>query len=296
MKKRLHYGSFLLLANGILVVLSLGIWYNHMWGGSQVGFFGALQLITLPILGCHLLFALIWILKRSKWALLSLFVLALSYWSFGDFLKFRGSAIENNTGFSLMSYNAKGFNRFGWIKIPKAGDSISAFMKEVDPDILCIQEHNLIRNKQLRQYPNKMATPSGTHKSKQAIFSKFPIIGEGSLDLPKSGNNIVFADIVIATDTIRVYNVHLESFKIVPDHTDVSSKTSERLYQRITSTIERQRAQVQLLNQHISGSPYKVVVCGDFNNTQFFGYIVYWPMTWATAFKLRVKALVVPTV
>ena len=171
--------------------------------------------------------------------------------------------------FTVMSYNAMLFNRFNHIGVPHAGDSISAFINEKSPDILCLQEHSRIRYRQLEQYRYRSETPYNTPRTVQAIFSKYPIIGRGSLNLPESTNNIIFADVAINNDTIRVYNVHLESFKIVPNDTDISSKASERVYQRIKSTITTQRRQAKLLREHISASPFSALVCGDFNNTQF---------------------------
>ena len=261
----------MLLINTILGLLSLGILYNYFWGGSQVGFFGALQLITPLILVVHFIFIVLWILKRTKWAVISLFILVLSYLSFDGFFKLglNENTSTTNDKLSLMSYNAMGFNRFEWIEIPEAGDSILAFIRTKSPDILCIQEHHLIHDEALGHYDFKMETPYEDKRSKQAIFSKYPIVGQGFLNLPKSVNNILFADILLANDTIRVYNVHLQSFGIVPDQTDISSQESTRLYQRVITTLTKQREQALLLRNHMLKSPYKVLVLGDFNNTQF---------------------------
>ena len=250
-------------------MLSLGIVFNYFFGGTVVGFFGVLQLLTLPILISHFILFIIWVFLKSKWAMMPFCVLLVSYLTFGDFVKIgvRGS-IEDG-GFSIMSYNVKGFNRYRWIKTREAGDSISKFINSISPDIVCIQEHERVRYKQLGQYPYRAETPYNLKRTTQAIFSKFPIVGQGSLNPPNSNNNIIFANLVMSQDTIRVYNVHFESFKIVPEKTNISNGRSEKVYQRMRSTITRQREQAQLLKNHISKSPYKVLVCGDFNNTQF---------------------------
>lgn len=168
-----------------------------------------------------------------------------------------------------MSYNAMGFNRYQWIKVPNAGDKISNFIREENPDILCLQEHSRIRYKQLTQYPHKIETAYSVPRSIQAIFSKFPIISQGELNPPNTTNNIIYADIVMDRDTIRVYNVHLQSFQIVPSDANLTSTQSGKLYRPMITTFAKQMEQVKMLKAHISKSPYKVVVCGDFNNTQF---------------------------
>jgi len=52
----------------------------------------------------------------------------------------------------------------------------------------------------------------------QAIFSKFPIVKSGSIEFPNTANNAIYADIVKGSDTIRIYNVHLQSLRIAANN------------------------------------------------------------------------------
>ena len=177
---------------------------------------------------------------------------------------------KKTSDLKIMSYNAWGFNKNGWIKKPGIGDSISSFIKDIDPDILCIQEHNRIRYKQLRQFRYRSETPYSAPRTIQAIFSKYPIINNGSLDLPGTINNIIYADIVFEKDTLRVYNIHLQSFSIIPSTDNFSGgEKSERTYKRLVNTFSKQLEQAEIFRNHLNKSPYKNIVCGDFNNTQF---------------------------
>src|SRR5690606_6804851 len=95
-------------------------------------------------------------------------------------------------------------------------------------------------------------------------------IAQGSLDLPGTINNIIYADIVHGTDTLRVYNVHLQSFSIIPSTAAFTDgKRSERTYHRLVSTFKKQLAQAKIFRDHMASSPYVNVVGGDLNNTQF---------------------------
>ncbi|MCR9226917.1 MAG: endonuclease/exonuclease/phosphatase family protein [Flavobacteriaceae bacterium] len=169
-----------------------------------------------------------------------------------------------------MSYNVWGFNKNGWMKQPGIGDSIVRFVKNQDPTVLCVQEHSRIRYRQLSQYKYRSETPYSTPRTTQAIFSKYPIVGEGSLDLPGTINNIIYADIAVGKDTLRVYNVHLQSFNIVPSNDNFSDgEKSEKTYKKLVETFSKQLEQAEILRGHIQQSPYANIVCGDFNNTQF---------------------------
>ncbi|WP_131819027.1 endonuclease/exonuclease/phosphatase family protein [Flagellimonas flava] len=170
-----------------------------------------------------------------------------------------------------MSYNVMGFNKHGWLRIPDVEAKISDLIVLEDPDVICIQEYNETSDDWLDTYPYRRVAPYSrtVKRTIQAILSKYPIINNGSLNLPQTSNNIIYADLVVSTDTIRVYNTHLESFKIVPSSRTFSSDQSEKNYKRLVSTFAKQQEQVKILNEHRAKSPYKTIVCGDFNNTQF---------------------------
>ena len=168
-----------------------------------------------------------------------------------------------------MSYNVRLFNKFKWIESETVGDEIVKFVDEKSPDILSVQEHHRIWNKKLEQYPFRTETPDNTERAVQAIFSKYPIVGKGSLNPKKTSNNTIYADILFKNDTVRVYNVHLQSFAVVPEVNSLQNENSGRLLKRISLGIQKQKEQAELLVKHMQASKYPVVLTGDFNNTQF---------------------------
>lgn len=263
----------IILAINILIALLLGI----------ISVFSFLPFQPIPVLSVlslfvpflfilNILFLLYWLFRKRKRAVYSLSALLVGYISFGFFYGFSKSDTvkEEPIDLKIMTYNVWGFNKNGWIKEPGVGDSIIEFIKKENPDILCIQEYDRNRHRQLRQYPYRSETPYSAKKTTQAIFSKYPIVGNGSLDLPGTINNIIYADIVHGADTIRVYNIHLQSFNIVPRAASFSNgDKSEKAYRRLVNTFTMQLEQAKIFREHIEKSPFTNIVCGDFNNTQF---------------------------
>jgi endonuclease/exonuclease/phosphatase family metal-dependent hydrolase len=111
-----------------------------------------------------------------------------------------------------------------------------------------------------------------------AIFSAFPIIGNGKIIFDKNSNNVcIYSDIKIDKDTVRVYNVHLQSihlgyedYKFVDDvmnnkETEELEK-SKNILKRIKRAFIKRSIQTELVAEHIAKSPYPVIVCGDFND------------------------------
>ena len=225
------------------------------------------------VLFAHIFFVIILAFQKHRFFIVSFLLLVSSYFVFGAFFKIDSneSTDSEQDALSIMTFNVWGFNKYEWIKEPNIGHKIIEFMKEKEPDVICIQEHDLYRYKEIPNYSYKSGTPRSQwdQKSMQGIFSKYPIISEGSLDLPNSRNNIIFADILYKNDTLRIYNVHLQSYNIIPSRETFSEKESEKNYRKVTTTFQKQLEQAIIFKEHRASSPYRTIVCGDFNNTQF---------------------------
>ena len=70
-------------------------------------------------------------------------------------------------------------------------------------------------------------------------------------------------------DTIRIYNVHLESLRINTKIESLKNEDSELLFNRVGTTFKMQQFQTELFLMHKKQCKYKMVICGDFNNTAF---------------------------
>jgi endonuclease/exonuclease/phosphatase family metal-dependent hydrolase len=167
-----------------------------------------------------------------------------------------------------MTFNTRDFGFKGRAKKILTGNEIVNFIIDEDPDIVCFQEFNRGGLVQLKKYPFKYITPYYSLKSAQAIISKYPIVSSGSLQFPDTANNALFADIKYEGDTIRVYNLHLQSFQIIPSRVKTIRRAT-RAYKKMIKTFQLQEQQVQLFDNHRKESPYRTIVCAEFNNTPF---------------------------
>ena len=206
--------------------------------------------------------------------LLSLLVLLLGYNYITGFVKIpEGDSDENSkSDFSLMSYNVRMFNAYEWSDRKDIPEKITGFIKENDPDILCVQEHYIGAAELAKIYPYEYVKLKGKNAEfGSAIFSKYPIINQASLDFPQQGNNnAIYADVVIGQkDTVRVVNVHFQSLNIKPGIDDLQKEDSKKLLGRIGYGFSLQQEQAEMLMEHLKDSPYKTIIAGDFNNTSF---------------------------
>ncbi len=170
----------------------------------------------------------------------------------------------------MMNFNVRLFNLYNWIPKKNIEAKTIEFFKEQAPDILSLQEYHPHKNIDLTFFRYKYEKLSGKKvKSGQAIFSQFPIVDSGSIEFPNTGNNAIYADIVKGNDTIRIYNIHLESLHIDTNVESLKKEDSERLFKRVSKTFKMQQFQTELFMAHKKQCNYKMVICGDFNNTAF---------------------------
>lgn len=237
---------------------------------KKFAFLSVLSLGVPVLILVNLLFLLYWLLKVKKQLLLSLIALILGYSNVISLYKFSASKqIDDNKNISVMSYNVRLFNAFEWLPDKDVNKKIAEFIKDKNPDILCLQDYRTDKAVSLEGY-YKYENVSGKNiKNGQAIFSKYPIIHSGSVEFPDTYNNAIFVDVVKKNDTIRVYNVHLQSLKIDINNEEILNETSEKLVNSVSNTFKIQQEQTELFLEHKRQCPYKMIICGDFNNTAY---------------------------
>lgn len=271
MKKLSFIDKIFYIINAVFVAALL---FSYVLPFLPPKLFSVLSVLSLGVpflIIINVLFFLYWLIKLKKYFMMSLFVLVLGHLSFCSLYKFTASKqVKSDTNFKVMNYNVRLFNLYDWIPEKGVETKIIDFIKKESPDILSFQEYHPHKNINLSFFKYKYEKLSGK-KSKygQAIFSQFPIINSGSIEFPKTGNNAIFADIIKGSDTVRIYNIHLESLHINTNVDKLASEDSERLFKRIGTTFKMQQFQTELFLEHKKHCHYKMIICGDFNNTAF---------------------------
>ena len=271
MKKLSFINKIIYFFNVVFAVLLLCSFVLPFLPPKTFSMLAVLNLGASFLIIINVLFFLYWLCRIKKQFMLSLISLIIGYFSFGSLYKFSSSTkIESTDNIKVMNYNVRLFNIYDWIAEKGIETKIIDFIKTESPDVLSVQEYHPHENIDLSFFKYKFEKLSGKHiKYGQAIFSKFPIINSGSIEFPNTANNAIFVDVVKGNDTIRFYNIHLESLRIDTKIENLQKEDSERLFKRIGATFTQQQMQTELFLKHKKECNYKMVICGDFNNTAF---------------------------
>ena len=249
---------------------------NIFW---PIAFFGLLFPIFFLL---NLLFLTLWLIQMKKpfWA--NLIVLIIGINSIG---KLVGNADKENVQeakntFSIMSYNVRLFNAYNWIKEEEVKDKIFDLFNQRNTDILCIQEFYAPKQLPKLDYPfQHIGLQNKKSQWHMAIYSKYNQINKGTVSIKgeRMNNTCIFSDMIIDKDTIRVYNIHLASNWF--DKSDLAFMENPKMskeaikqgvfgiVKRLKNSFQKRAMQVEVIKQHMEKAPYKIIVCGDFNDT-----------------------------
>lgn len=238
----------------------------------------------------NLVIAVIWAVNLKYEALISVFVIALGFTHLSNYIKFRKPKNEISGTFQVMSYNVRLFNYFESPKSAGSENKIMALLKTRKPDIICFQEifingkaskidTEIIKALGGKYYSHKRLFGRGKDKFYGIItYSRFPIAGKGEIIHPGSSSLSIYTDVVISKDTFRIFNNHLQSFRLkrtersfVEELVDPDDKQSmdeiKTLSRSLKTGFVRRALQAQMVKNYVNRSPYPVIVIGDFNDT-----------------------------
>ncbi len=245
----------------------------------------------------NLIFLLVWLIRLKKELLISLIVIILGWNHLNNLIpiNFNNSTLPENTNpenlLKALSYNVRGFDIYRWTKDPNAKQEILDFINTTEPGLVCIQEYYTSLNrgethaditKQLNSLPHNAVyfptDPSNKQGFGIATFSKYPIIKKSRIPFNSSFNGAMYSDILFHSDTIRVFNVHLQSIRFQKDDyafmdTARLKYSNEQMHEiraigsRLKAAFVLRAEQAQIMANYIKDSPHPVIVMGDFNDT-----------------------------
>ncbi|WP_194777692.1 endonuclease/exonuclease/phosphatase family protein [Pararhodonellum marinum] len=268
-----------------LFLISVILFFSVNISPEVLPYAGLMPLLIPLVIGLNLLFLVVLIMAKRKLLIVPLIALILG-WKFVVVTFQWNSPLDADKKLEVLSYNVHLFNYAAkGTEVNTHRENVFRWIREHPAEVKCLQEmyqdyttptHNAIKRLSEEGKINySYHVISGDEKRKSVgigIFSKFPIINEGKIFDNKVNNGVIFVDIKVDKDTLRIYNGHLESMSIdaagLANVEGIRENYRETL-KRLKKGINSRAAQVNILNEHIQNSPHPVIIMGDFNDVPF---------------------------
>lgn len=292
--------SFFIVVNVIAAILFLLGSYGYLFNPKYFWPTGFLTLTAFYFLLILFTFIIFWLFIKPKRALISTVAILLAYKPISNIvaLHFSGPFSKEKPAKALriMTWNVAQFNIMEDKQHPGVKNQMLNTINEYQPDIACFQEmvaeDSTIKNHghvdeflEKLNYKNYFYSYNvkedfwGYAHFGIIIFSKYPIVNRQTVSFYPNDYNSIFqyADIVKGEDTIRVFNVHLQSLRFSKENLkyietptvedeNKALKESKNIIAKFKKGFLKRQVQADRIRAEIDKSPYPVIVTGDFND------------------------------
>jgi len=243
----------------------------------------------------NFLFFIYWTIIFKRYLFYSLLALILSYSLIFDhfqFNSFKKNTLKDRQSVSILSFNAKNLSNNNYSRGDRVvRNNIVQLVNKQDADIICFQEFqsyptkgvNSVKDYQkILDHPYVSSVPyleKNTHEFLDllVLYSRFPVFNQHSFYMDGKSYGF-FVDLVLRGDTVRLFNLHLESNHFSKNDYDIFSEKEVNLnekkrnqilllLQKIKKYSVKRSYQARTIRRSIKNSPYPVIIAGDFNDT-----------------------------
>ncbi|MCD7963426.1 MAG: endonuclease/exonuclease/phosphatase family protein [Rikenellaceae bacterium] len=255
---------------------------NQVWYLSFFGLFFPVFYLAALIVTFY------WACRWSRVFFLTAFVLLLGIGKVTEFYKFpvnkkyHENPVPANT-LKIITFNVAGFWDHG--REALVTEEILEYIKGQDPDIICIQEFVASKkypkdfvDRVLEEWEYSATNLKGGKGIKAVTYSKFPIISDNEIIFENKNNGVLYTDLLVGSDTLRIINNHLQTTHVDKDNVkflddyhftfdDETKDTFKQIIKSLKQGFATRAYQADSVASLVHGRNIPTIVCGDFNDT-----------------------------
>lgn len=286
-----------ILANIITALLFLAGANVIYFDPEKFWFIGLLTLALPYILVILIFFLFLWAFTLRIWFFIPLLTIAFSWKAITNIFPLHFSsafAIQKKANtLRVMNWNVEHFDILEYKTRPETKQKMMDLVQQYQPDVACFQEMvggdddaaiNYLGDfkrfmgfsEYYYSYENRFNFDR-VHHFGIITFSKYPILNKQTISTAPHDYNSTFqyVDLLVGADTIRVFNIHLQSLKFSetnrnyldkPTMSDSTVSESKSIISKLKRGFLKRIVQANKVKEKIEQSPYPVIVCGDFND------------------------------
>lgn len=277
--------------NCIAALALLAAYASPMIDPSRVPFLSFLGLMMPYIIIINVCFVLFWAVKARLYFLISLLTIAIAWGGIKTSFPYHNSSKEdskNERGLRVMSYNVRVFDRYNWTKDSQNVSRMLNFIKEQDPDIICMQEFGSSKEglterfllNALGKYPYHYisyseATRAAKHSQGLAILSKYPISNKHTdPQIHLADGYTIHADVRVGKTTYKVINTYFSPIRLINKYDFIGGLDSKNYKDNVSKAINSIHEAAVQHTQHarriktiINETEDAVILCSDMNSS-----------------------------
>ena len=292
--------NLFIVANVIAAILFLLGCYGYLFDPKLFWPIGFLTLTAFYFLLILVAFIFFWFFIKPIRTLISVIALLLAFKPISNIIPFHFSSSftkeKKANALRIMTWNVAQFNVMEDKKHPEIKSRMIDVINQNEPDIACFQEmvaedstikdhghmDEFLQQLNFKNYfysYNVKEDFWGYAHFGIIIFSKYPIINKKTLSFYPNDYNSIFqyVDVVKEADTIRVFNIHLQSLRFSKENLkyiekptvedeNKALKESKNIISKFKKGFLKRQEQADRIRVEIDKSPYPVIVTGDFND------------------------------
>ena len=288
-KSRKKHGIFFGITSRTLMVISAGLlWLSYLSSyvnPAKAWFITLFGLLYAPFLLLNTIL-LVWaIFRRSRTFLIPLIAILPSVFIIGKYYRPASEPVrEDSRDLRIITYNVGRFSLSqddGFKSWKECRDSVMAYLKSKDADIICLQEFQSESVEAMTAYLgrtmkgyrlNYFVNEGPGYCSGNVTLSRTPVTNKGRISFENSANLAFYTDHEVRGNVFRVYNCHFQSYGISLSRLAESmeadyKKTVRETEDKMKRSIIRRPEQVEQVMESIDSCPVGAIVAGDFNDT-----------------------------
>lgn len=291
---------FFITVNIIAAIFFLLGSYGYLLNPEYFWPVGLLTLTAFYFLLILVAFIFFWLIIKPRRALISAIALLLAFKPISNIIALGLSnsftQAKPQNALRIMTWNVAQFNIMEDKLHPTVKKDMIDLINYYQPDIACFQEM-VAEDSTVKDHGHmdefleklKFSNYFYSYNSKEdfwgyahfgiLIFSKYPIIKKQTVSFYPNDYNSIFqyVDIVKGADTIRVFNIHLQSLRFskanlkyidkpTVEDENAAIKESRNIIGKFKKGFLKRQVQADRIRAEIEKSPYPVIVTGDFND------------------------------
>lgn len=192
----------------------------------------------------------------------------------------------------VVTYNVKTFSAVEELTSREEADSVAHWINSRKANVVCLQEAHFSSALSYECFKDSLAgfkygffenSEIGKENPEKGsglvMLSSYPIVDHEIVWSDSVRVGAVWADLDIGRDTVRVFNLHLQSTGIAPDKkggvmavylkgdtlTSIGGRPRQ-IIDRLSQSYRARAIEAEGVARSVEKSPYPVIVCGDFND------------------------------